>query len=463
MEKYDTAQKLKDAKQEEITDMIRHLGLQNNRAEAYQRYAADFIADPPQKGRRHRVKDYPTKGSGRDIKKGEILDDDDSREAWEIGHITHGPYFIDSWRIFCRDVLRGLATGWNGEGAPEDFQPEWMRVQPADKELKAFLRWMWLKQRFDWDPITGDIEAATPELVLAAEEGRIAWDDEGELKILEHVKHADVPPLDEPSNPEITSKQSPIASNEPPVVPSALLAPSDVVMLQAATGATNDVELDSNAERLEAKAREQVRRSVSPVSNEDALLISSLSALKSSVPSPSPPLDTQNPTTFTPTPTDSERETGEALMSLRFGRPSLQVDQDRRGAIPDGLPYVPKDDETPAVPLEMILTVLSVAELQNLVHCGRLMSYSRDSLRNLCGVRNLGTTGTKTVLVEKITKWLEREMRDEVLPIAQGGAEDVPPQQHIVSSQQHDVPSREQRGWIDSFVGTLVPSWGRRA
>jgi hypothetical protein len=63
--------------------------------------------------------------------------------AWEIGHLTQGPYALDSWRIFCRDVLLGRSEHWTGKGDDPGFQPEWMRVLPRDKELRACLRWMW--------------------------------------------------------------------------------------------------------------------------------------------------------------------------------------------------------------------------------------------------------------------------------------------------------------------------------
>jgi hypothetical protein len=63
--------------------------------------------------------------------------------AWEIGHLTQGPYALDSWRIFCRDVLLGRSEHWTGKGSEPGFQPEWMRVLPRDKELRACLRWMW--------------------------------------------------------------------------------------------------------------------------------------------------------------------------------------------------------------------------------------------------------------------------------------------------------------------------------
>ncbi|RDL40029.1 uncharacterized protein BP5553_00008 [Venustampulla echinocandica] len=183
--KYPTPESLVSAGKEDIVPIIRHLGLQNQRAATYQTYAKFWLEDPPKKGRRYAVRGYPTKESGRDIKNGEILADDDEREAWEIGHMTQGPYAIDSWRIFCRDALRGKAKDWNGEGNTEEcFQPEWMRVLPEDKELRAYLRWMWLKEGFEWDPFTGEKEVAGKELMSAAIEGRIAWDDFGGMRII---------------------------------------------------------------------------------------------------------------------------------------------------------------------------------------------------------------------------------------------------------------------------------------
>jgi len=186
MEAYPTPESLAEANKEDIVDIIRHLGFQNQRAEKYQSYAKKWLSDPPEKGKRYAIKGYPAKDSGRDIKKDEIVTDADEREAWEIGHITSGRYALDSWRIFCRDMLRGLATGWNGEDSKEEnFQPEWMRVLPEDKELRAYLRWMWLKEGFEWDPRTGEKDVAGVGLMRAAIEGRIAWDDEGGMSVLD--------------------------------------------------------------------------------------------------------------------------------------------------------------------------------------------------------------------------------------------------------------------------------------
>ena len=188
VDKYPSPESLVAADLEDIVFIIRHLGLQNQRANTYHMYAKIWLEDPPTKGKRYPVPGYPTKSSGRDVKRDEILCNDDARDAWEIGHMTKGPYALDSWRIFCRDILRGEATGWNGEGsATEGFQPEWMRVLPEDKELRAYLRWMWLKEGFAWDPFTGEKEVASDMLMRAAMEGRIMWDDKGGMRIIDDI------------------------------------------------------------------------------------------------------------------------------------------------------------------------------------------------------------------------------------------------------------------------------------
>ncbi|KAF2405612.1 DNA glycosylase, partial [Trichodelitschia bisporula] len=117
------------------------LGLQNARARTLIALAQAWITNPPTRGRRYRTLDYPYRGAGRDIAPGEVLGDEeeDGREgAWEVGHLPGlGPYAWDSWRMFCRDRLRGV-----GEGVEE----EWKRVRPGDKELKAFVGWMGEKE-----------------------------------------------------------------------------------------------------------------------------------------------------------------------------------------------------------------------------------------------------------------------------------------------------------------------------
>ena len=177
---YPTADRLAKADEDELAEAFRHLGLQNIRARRYIELAKVWVRDPPTRGRRHRKLHYPSAGDGKDIKPRDIVGDDDARVgAWEVAHLpSAGPYAIDSWRVFCRDRLRGLATGWNGEGAESTgFEPEWKRVLPKDKELRAFIRWMWLKDGVRWDPLTGDKVATSPRSMAKAGEGHVTVDD----------------------------------------------------------------------------------------------------------------------------------------------------------------------------------------------------------------------------------------------------------------------------------------------
>ncbi|EEY19797.1 conserved hypothetical protein [Verticillium alfalfae VaMs.102] len=114
--------------------------------------------------------------------------DRETSDAWEIGHMTQGKYALDSWRIFCRDVLLDRARDWNGLGAPPEFQPEWMRVRPDDKELRACLRWMYMKEGWEWDPSTGEKTVLRPEMERAVNESRVEYDDAGGLRILDRPR-----------------------------------------------------------------------------------------------------------------------------------------------------------------------------------------------------------------------------------------------------------------------------------
>ncbi|EON64987.1 hypothetical protein W97_04222 [Coniosporium apollinis CBS 100218] len=182
---YPTPASLAAAPVSDVASRIRHLGLQNNRADTLIEFAKTWLAVPPARGKRYRTLHYPHRGAGTGIKATEILDDNDARlGAWEVAHLHGcGPYAMDSWRIFCRDVLRGVATGWDGEGAEGGFEPEWKRVLPKDKELRAFLRWMWLREGWAWDPGTGEKEVASMEMMRAAERGELVWDELGGLRM----------------------------------------------------------------------------------------------------------------------------------------------------------------------------------------------------------------------------------------------------------------------------------------
>ncbi len=182
LERYPRLEDLANAKKADIVELTRHLGLQNSRANTYIKYANIFLHDRPVKSKRYRVENYPVKNAHHGIVKGEVLADneEDPREgAWEIGHLTKGAYALDSWRIFCRDKVRELADNWNGEGAKEGFQPEWMRVLPQDKELRAFLRWCWLREGWLWSADTGEKEVAPRSFIGAVNEGRVYWEWNG--------------------------------------------------------------------------------------------------------------------------------------------------------------------------------------------------------------------------------------------------------------------------------------------
>ena len=184
---------------DDIMDMIRHLGLCLHRLGLLHKYARLFLENPPERGKVYRVKNYdrrdttPSPDTGSPPGKSSSESDNDittprraaqEAEAWEIGHMTQGKYAIDSWRIFCRDVLLGRASGWNGEGREPEFQPEWMRVRPDDKELRACLRWMWMREGWEWDPNTGELNILREELRQAVNERRVAYDDFGNLQII---------------------------------------------------------------------------------------------------------------------------------------------------------------------------------------------------------------------------------------------------------------------------------------
>jgi hypothetical protein len=160
--------------------MIHCLGFQNQRAKKCIALAQTWLAAPPVKGKRYRKLHYPNKRDGRDVGPNECVSDGDPRVAWEISHLPGvGAYAIDSWRIFCRDELRGLTTDRKGSGTEEGFNPEWKSVHPMDKELRAYLTWMWLKEGWAWDRETGQRRLASAKVMRAARRGGVAHEEEG--------------------------------------------------------------------------------------------------------------------------------------------------------------------------------------------------------------------------------------------------------------------------------------------
>jgi hypothetical protein len=185
-ELYPTPEALSQADEKDLVSMIETLGLQNQRAKRLILIAKAWFANPPAKNQRYRTLNYPAKGDGKDIKKDQTIDEDadDCEGALEIGHIPGcGPYAWDSWRIFCRDVQRGLAQDFNGRrSGKEGFEPEWQRVVPLDKELRACLRWMWLREGYVWDHETGKRRDATWQELDAGLKGEMVINDEREQK-----------------------------------------------------------------------------------------------------------------------------------------------------------------------------------------------------------------------------------------------------------------------------------------
>ncbi|KAK5050922.1 hypothetical protein LTR84_003481 [Exophiala bonariae] len=176
MSRYPTPAELAAAEVSDITDIIYVLGFQNQRARKCVEMAKVWLERPPECGKRYRKLNYPSKGDGRDVKDSDVIDDHDNRVAWEISHLPGlGPYSHDSWRMFCRDKLRGVSSSWNGEDAedPNSFEPEWKRVLPLDKELRAYLSWVWMKEGWIWNKETGQRTKASDELMARANGGGI--------------------------------------------------------------------------------------------------------------------------------------------------------------------------------------------------------------------------------------------------------------------------------------------------
>lgn len=181
MTSYPTPADLAAANQQDVVDIIQHLGLQNQRAATCINLAKAWLERPPNKFKRYRVLHYPKIGDGKDIKVGEIIGYEDERVAWEIGQLPGcGAYAMDSWRIFCRDELRDLPTGLSKELDEEtkaaDLDKEWARVLPLDKELRAYLRWRWLRNGWEWNPVTGERRLAEASEMAKADNGGVIYE-----------------------------------------------------------------------------------------------------------------------------------------------------------------------------------------------------------------------------------------------------------------------------------------------
>lgn len=183
MDRYPTPSDLAKAELDDVVGIIQHLGLQNQRAKKCIALAQTWLDAPLVKGQRYRVLHYPNQEDGKDISKAEgpIADEtEDARVAWEVGHMPGiGAYAIDSWRIFCRDELRGVKTASLepyppvGDQKEQHLCAEWTKVLPKDKELRAYLRWRWLRCGWEWDPLSGERKKATEDVIATAERGGV--------------------------------------------------------------------------------------------------------------------------------------------------------------------------------------------------------------------------------------------------------------------------------------------------
>lgn len=53
---------------------------------------------------------------------------------------------------------------------------EWTRVLPLDKELRAYLRWRWLRLGFEWDCVTGKREVAGEKVLEDVKCGGVIYE-----------------------------------------------------------------------------------------------------------------------------------------------------------------------------------------------------------------------------------------------------------------------------------------------
>lgn len=196
MERYPTIEALSTAQIQDVVAMIHKLGFQNQRARKCIELAKAWLDRPPVKGKRYRKMDYPKKGDGRDIGVDEVISDEDTRVGWEIGGLPGvGAYALDSWRIFCRDKLRELPKTSEGE-ENEEYEPEWTRVLPTDKELRAYLSWMWLKRGVKWNQESGAQTKADPKTIEKGMKGGIIREVGDNLVLESPIKNKTMPLLD---------------------------------------------------------------------------------------------------------------------------------------------------------------------------------------------------------------------------------------------------------------------------
>ncbi|KAF2126976.1 hypothetical protein P153DRAFT_368997 [Dothidotthia symphoricarpi CBS 119687] len=131
---YPTPEILAAANEEDLVNMIWHLGLQCSRASNLIKMAAGWIEAPPRAETILKKKTFKPSNNG----------------GCEISHLHGvGQYAEDSFRIFGRDRLRAA------DKSRYKFEPEWKRVIPQDKDLRRYIRWKWEVEGYEYDYESG--------------------------------------------------------------------------------------------------------------------------------------------------------------------------------------------------------------------------------------------------------------------------------------------------------------------
>ncbi|KAF5017110.1 hypothetical protein F66182_11008, partial [Fusarium sp. NRRL 66182] len=174
-ELYPTIEDMASANHEDIVSIIRGLGFQNQRATKFIALAQKWLESPPGRGKRYRKLNYPLKRDGADVAPDEVVRDEadqggdgqrDTRVAWEIAHLP--------------GVVSSTAADEVG------YEPEWKRVLPQDKELRAYLSWKWLQEGSVWNCENGSRKKADKEMMKRAEKGGVAFDGgDGHLIVMD--------------------------------------------------------------------------------------------------------------------------------------------------------------------------------------------------------------------------------------------------------------------------------------
>lgn len=146
LELYPDPETLSHADEAALTALLQPIGLHRLRAKRLIALGQTWVKQPPTPGVVYKVR-YKCP---------------ECESRWEIAHLPGvGKYAIDSYRIFFRDQLRGIALSWDDRHGQTrqstDIEPEWKRVSPTDKDLRAFLVWAWSQEGFHWDPISGHV------------------------------------------------------------------------------------------------------------------------------------------------------------------------------------------------------------------------------------------------------------------------------------------------------------------